>query len=131
MLRAMTDGGVVNLRARARSAVRGLGSAVRPTDTSEVEAILSDDGFDDQVRSAASSAGVAADEALTEAATALREMSARHSEWVGRAWARFGRWLPRGVETIVDEEALERLRRLDKQHSLIFLISHRSYLDEW
>jgi glycerol-3-phosphate O-acyltransferase len=31
----------------------------------------------------------------------------------------------------VDEEGLGRLRQLDRKHTLVFLISHRSYLDGW
>ena len=54
-----------------------------------------------------------------------------HDEAVIAQWQRFGRWMRRGYDTLIDEEALAGLRELDRNHSLIFLISHRSYLDEW
>jgi glycerol-3-phosphate O-acyltransferase len=37
----------------------------------------------------------------------------------------------RGYDLLLDEEGLARLRRLDRKHTLVFLISHRSYLDGW
>lgn len=123
---------LAGVRARVHGALHAVhGSAPRPTDTPEVAALLEDADFAEQVSGTAEQEGLDADEAMLEAAGALREMSARHDEIVGSAWTRFGRWLTRGLDTIVDEEALEGLRRLDGQHSLIFLISHRSYLDEW
>jgi glycerol-3-phosphate O-acyltransferase len=42
-----------------------------------------------------------------------------------------GRWLTRGYDSLVDEDSLARLRRLNRRHSLVFLMSHRSYLDEF
>ena len=54
-----------------------------------------------------------------------------HNEAVIAQWQRFGRWMRRGYDTLLDEEALAGLRELDRKHSLIFLISHRSYLDEY
>ena len=78
----MTSAREHGLVERARGALRGLENTVRPTDTPEVAAILSDDDFVDQVRGAAGEADVGVGGALADAAGSLREMSARHSEWV-------------------------------------------------
>jgi glycerol-3-phosphate O-acyltransferase len=66
-----------------------------------------------------------------EAAEYLREMGATHNPTVLRAWHRFSAWLVRGYEIVTKDEELARLRKLDDRHTLIFLISHRSYLDEF
>ncbi|WP_157205161.1 1-acyl-sn-glycerol-3-phosphate acyltransferase [Gordonia rhizosphera] len=58
-------------------------------------------------------------------------MAASHSDAVLTQWHRLGRWMLRGFDRLVDEEAIANLRALDREHSLVFLISHRSYLDEW
>lgn len=71
------------------------------------------------------------DEVVAEAEVYLREMSAIHRQAVTDWWDRFGRWMLRGFEVVVDEDGLASLRALDHNHSLIFLFSHRSYLDEW
>ena len=42
-----------------------------------------------------------------------------------------GNWMTRGYDVLVDDDGMATLRRLDRQHALIFLISHRSYLDEF
>lgn len=75
--------------------------------------------------------GRAVDDVAEEAETYLREMSAIHRQSVTQWWDRFGRWMLRGFEVVVDEDGLAALRGLDQRHSLIFLFSHRSYLDEW
>jgi glycerol-3-phosphate O-acyltransferase len=58
-------------------------------------------------------------------------MAATHQDPVIRRWQRVGRWLTRGYDSIVDEDSLAKLRRLNRKHSLVFLMSHRSYLDEF
>ena len=65
----------------------------------------------------------------TEAAGYLREMGAMHSARAMDAWSRFTKWMFRAHDLLVDEEAARRLRRLDRKYSLLFLFSHRSYLD--
>ena len=47
----------------------------------------------------------------------------------GAAFRRFSQWLARAHDVYVDEDSIARLRALDRQHSLLFLFSHRSYLD--
>ena len=64
-----------------------------------------------------------------EAAGYLREMGAMHSARAMNAWSRFTKWMFRAHDLLVDEEAARRLRQLDRKYSLLFLFSHRSYLD--
>ncbi len=66
-----------------------------------------------------------------EAAKYLREMLASHSERATRTWNRFGAWMLRAHDVLVDEDELVRLRELDRGHSLALVFSHRSYLDGW
>ncbi len=70
------------------------------------------------------------EEVVDQAAPYLHEMSATHDQRITSAWQRAGRWMLRGFDVLLDEEGLLALRALDREHSLIFLISHRSYLDE-
>jgi len=103
----------------------------RPSDSAEVAQVLRAPAFRSQVRDLTGRLGRPEEDVLAEAAGDLREMSATHNEAVIARWQRFGRWMLRGYDTLLDEEALAGLRELDRKHSLIFLISHRSYLDEW
>lgn len=66
-----------------------------------------------------------------EAAVYLREMGATHNPMVQRAFHRFSAWMVRGYDIIAKDHQLAELRRLGDRHTLIFLISHRSYLDEF
>jgi glycerol-3-phosphate O-acyltransferase len=66
---------------------------------------------------------------LGEVAGYLREMAAGHSERATRPWERFGSWLMRAYDILVDEDEIARFRTLDRRQSLAFLFSHRSYLD--
>ncbi len=102
-----------------------------PSDTPVVAQLLRAPAFRGHARDLAGRLGRSGEDVLAEAASALREMSATHDEAVIAQWQRFGRWMLRGYDTLLDEEALAGLRELDRGHSLIFLISHRSYLDEW
>jgi glycerol-3-phosphate O-acyltransferase len=110
-----------------------LGSIKRPStpDTREVADLLASETFQESVARAAEQHGLRRDEAMTEAAGYLREMSARHQPQLTDAWLKFGNWLSRGYDILVDEDSMAELRRLDRKHALIFLISHRSYLDEF
>jgi glycerol-3-phosphate O-acyltransferase len=102
-----------------------------PSDTREVTQLLSSEAFQGAVSELAGGLGVSPEDALAEAAGYLREMSATHQPKVSEAWQRFGGWLSRGYDVLVDDDGLAELRRLDRKHSLVFLISHRSYLDEF
>ena len=69
------------------------------------------------------------EESTAEAASYLREMAATHTDRTGAAFRRFGQWLARAYDVYVDDESVARMRALDRRHSLLFLFSHRSYLD--
>jgi glycerol-3-phosphate O-acyltransferase len=75
--------------------------------------------------------GRSLDEVLAEARTCLSEMAATHVPWAQDTWGKMGRWLLRAYDLEIDRSRLEDLTRLDKEHPLIWLPSHRSYLDTW
>lgn len=102
-----------------------------PSDPPEVGQVLDAPWFTDGLREVAGRNDLAYPSALDEAAGHLREMAATHGERAGELWSRFGRWILRAYDVVVDEEALRRLRALDRRHSLILLPAHRSYLDTW
>ena len=102
-----------------------------PRYTTEVEAVRTAPWFDERVHELAEQLGRDDVSVLEEASAHLREISATHEPIVTEAWNGFGRWLLRGYDVVSDDEQLARLRALDRKHSLIFLISHRSYLDFW
>jgi glycerol-3-phosphate O-acyltransferase len=70
-------------------------------------------------------------EISAEATRAIAEMAAWHAPAPTWLWRRIGRSLLRNYELRVDEHALRRLRELDRTHTLVWLPSHRSYLDTW
>src|SRR5438874_829040 len=93
--------------------------------------ILRSDEFRQQAEDVAQRLGMSGQAVAEEAATHLKEMAATHNQRVIDRWTRFGQWMLRGYELLIDEEGLAGLRALDDRHSLVFLIAHRSYLDEW
>ncbi len=101
------------------------------TDTPQVSELLSSESFRQDLADLADRLGRPSEDVLAEAGSHLREMSASHNEVVQDWWQRFGDWMLRGFDLLMDEESLGGLRALDAEHSLVFLISHRSYLDEW
>lgn len=60
---------------------------------------------------------------------AFGEMIARHDAAATAAYRGMGAILSRRYRIDVDREALGKLRELDKKHAIIWLPSHRSYLD--
>ncbi|AXT85016.1 glycerol-3-phosphate acyltransferase [Aeromicrobium sp. A1-2] len=100
-----------------------------PTDPREVVQVLDDPLFADKVTEVASSIGQDPAAARVEAAANLREMSAIHTERTGAAFRKFLHWMGRAHDVYIDEDSVARLRALDSQHSLLFVFSHRSYLD--
>jgi glycerol-3-phosphate O-acyltransferase len=97
----------------------------------EVGALLGSQDFRAQVATLAAKLDRPLAEVLAEARACLHEMAGTHVEAVTQPWHRLGRWMLRGYDVLIDEEGLANLRALDRGHSLVFLISHRSYLDEW
>ncbi|HYO85270.1 MAG TPA: 1-acyl-sn-glycerol-3-phosphate acyltransferase [Dermatophilaceae bacterium] len=127
---------------RVRGARQSLTSAVKKVDLPvfdpkfEVEAprlgaLLQAAHFQDGLRVIADTLGRRYEDLQSLAEVYLREMWAVHSVSVTTWWDRFGTWLLRGYELVVDVDGLRGLRTLDHDHSLVFLMSHRSYLDEW
>ncbi|HVM66536.1 MAG TPA: 1-acyl-sn-glycerol-3-phosphate acyltransferase, partial [Acidimicrobiales bacterium] len=100
-----------------------------PTDPPEVAQLLSDATFAARLIELARSTDRDPGEVRVEAAGYLREMGATHTELATRSWARFSDWLSRAHDLVLDPEQLRRLRALDRKQSLLFLFSHRSYLD--
>lgn len=101
----------------------------RPTAPPEVAELLASDEFGDGVAELAAKSGRDPDGVRAEAAGYLKEMSASHQEVAGDAMAKFGNWMMRAYDVYVDDDRVAELRKLDRRHSLIFLFSHRSYLD--
>jgi glycerol-3-phosphate O-acyltransferase len=95
----------------------------------EVAQLQADEGFAARLAELAGSLGRDPGEVRAEAAGYLREMGAEHSARVMGGWSRFTKWMFRAHDLLVDEEAARRLRALDREYSLLFLFSHRSYLD--
>jgi len=114
-----------------RSAERRQSRAPLPSDSQEVVGLLESEDFVAQVGQLAARLARPVDDVLSEAAEHLRELACTHNKLVTERWDRLGRWMLRGYDVLIDEESLTRLRALDREHSLVFLISHRSYLDEW
>jgi glycerol-3-phosphate O-acyltransferase len=96
-----------------------------------VLAILRSATFRQQARELAQKLGTSVHLVVDEVANHLGEMAATHNQRIIDLWTRLGRWMLRGYDLLIDEEGLASLRALDDQHSLVFLMSHRSYLDEW
>jgi glycerol-3-phosphate O-acyltransferase len=63
------------------------------------------------------------------AAQALDEMVASHGRLAIDVWDQFGGWMARAYELAVDESGIRPVRELDREYALVFLPSHRSYLD--
>lgn len=97
----------------------------------EITAVLESADFAEQLAQLAESLDRSLDDVRTEAVAHLNEMGATHNPTVEEKWHGLGRWMLRGYDRLLDEEGLASLRALDPEHTLVFLISHRSYLDEW
>lgn len=89
------------------------------------------EGFQPGVVSLAERLGQPQAEVEAQALAGVAEMGAGHAPVPMWLWRRLGRRLLRNYELRVDEQALGRLRRLDRTHTLVWLPSHRSYLDTW
>ena len=63
------------------------------------------------------------------ARTSLDELVATQSRRAVALWGRLGRYFSRAYRLDVDTARFDELRELNRQHSLVFLPSHRSYLD--
>jgi glycerol-3-phosphate O-acyltransferase len=117
------------LQAHARK--RADPATARRSDLPIVTDLLNSDEFNGAATCLAQQLGRDAAGVRAEAATYLRELAATHNPAVLAAWHRLSAWLVRGYDIVASDVELAELRRLDRDHTLIFLISHRSYLDEF
>ncbi|HWF35415.1 MAG TPA: glycerol-3-phosphate 1-O-acyltransferase [Solirubrobacteraceae bacterium] len=111
---------------RAERSVLGMQYKVPRLVAEEIEASARFNGL---VAALAAELGRPQTEVAAEASAYLREMVASHSRLAIDAWEQFGRWLSRAYDVEVDTAAVEKLRRLSASNPLVFLPSHRSYLD--
>jgi glycerol-3-phosphate O-acyltransferase len=93
------------------------------------EEITDSAAFRDGAEALARELGCPPGEVMQRAETALGEMVAGQSRTAIDAWDQFGRYMARAHRIEVDDEGIERLRELGRRRSLVFLPSHRSYLD--
>lgn len=116
---------------RARVLAASTVERVRPGSSLPREAVelLEDDAFARELSEAARAQGTDVAAARAEATSYLSEMAAGHGDRMTEQWARLGNWFMRAYDIVVDEEQIQRLRKLDSQHSLGIAFSHRSYLD--
>jgi glycerol-3-phosphate O-acyltransferase len=111
---------------RAERSVLGMQYKVPRLVADEIEASARFNGL---VAALAAELGRPQTEVAAEASAYLREMVASHSRFAIDAWEQFGRWMSRAYEVEVDPVAVEELQRLSASKPLVFLPSHRSYLD--
>jgi len=103
----------------------------RPSDRPEIAALLDSDEFADATAKLAAQLGRDVADVRAEAALYVREMAVSHLPPVVRVWHALSAWMVRGFQVVIDDDDLAKLRALDRDHALIFLISHRSYLDQF
>ncbi|WP_165824929.1 1-acyl-sn-glycerol-3-phosphate acyltransferase [Mycolicibacter senuensis] len=97
----------------------------------QAEALLNSDEFLRAAAQLAARLGRDVADVRAEAAGYVHEMAATHVPFVVRAWQVWSAWMLRGFRVVVDDDDLAELRELHRDHALIFLISHRSYLDQF
>ena len=104
----------------------------RRTDPSDEAAkVIADERFRAGVLELSERLGRDPESVHREAADGIREMTAAHAAAPVWAWRRLGRRLLRNYTIRVDQPALRELRALDDHRTLVWLPSHRSYLDTW
>jgi glycerol-3-phosphate O-acyltransferase len=106
-------------------------AGTQATPTGVASEMLDDPDFHQQIADLASSLNRDPGAVAAEVAECLAELSATHDPRFVDPWHRLGNWMLRGYDRLLDEEGMASLRALDREHSLVFLVSHRSYLDEW
>jgi glycerol-3-phosphate O-acyltransferase len=95
----------------------------------EVTELLHDKRFQAAVAAAAEEQGRPEQEVWSEVTGYLHEMSAAHDDRASQGWARMGEWFLRAYDVLVDEDQMQALKKVDRDHSLALAFSHRSYLD--
>lgn len=94
-----------------------------------VDLITSSARFTARVAQLAQETGRTHADINADATTALGEMIATMQDQPTRVWDAFGKWLSRSYTIDSATEHLPKLRALSRQHTLVFLPNHRSYLD--
>lgn len=114
----------------ARAALpRSVGERLPAAPPREVTELLHDKRFQRAVAAQAEEQGRPEEEVWEEVKGYLHEMAAAHDDRASQGWARMGEWFLRAYDVLVDEDDMQQLRRVDRDHSLALAFSHRSYLD--
>ncbi|WAJ47374.1 lysophospholipid acyltransferase [Mycobacterium sp. Aquia_216] len=99
------------------------------TDPAAVAQLLGASWYDEKLAKLADELGRDHGDVRAEAAGYLREMAASLDQRAVQGWRGFSRWLMRAYDVLVDEDQITQLRKLDRNATLAFAFSHRSYLD--
>ncbi len=100
-----------------------------PFGTQLPKEVLETPEFDKVVDQLAAESGKSKKQIRAEAKSCLGEMAAGQDRVVNEAWNRAARWAARAYKFDIDDAAIDQIKALSAQHSLIFLPNHRSYLD--
>lgn len=95
----------------------------------DLDALIESPDLQDAVERLTTELGRSRSSVLDELVVDLRELDASIDPAAMAVWHRFGERMMRAYDTVADETMLTKLRDLDRTNSLIFLPSHRSYLD--
>lgn len=121
---------VRRIRELARTSLpKAVGERLPAAPPQEVGELLRDARFQQAVAAAAAEQGRDEAEVWSEVEGYLHEMSAAHDDRTSQGWARMGDWFLRAYDVLVDEDDMQKLKKLDRSHSLALAFSHRSYLD--
>jgi glycerol-3-phosphate O-acyltransferase len=93
------------------------------------EEVLASSRFHERAKQLADELGRSEQSVLEEAAAYLKEMEAMHNAFAIDAWQSFTKRVISSYSIESDERQIENLRRLGGEHALVYLPSHRSYLD--
>jgi glycerol-3-phosphate O-acyltransferase len=136
MAESRPAGPLETIRSAATSGIRAAaGRGARPPVGQEAEVarvvaeLRSNPRFRASLEALATEVGRPEREVANEVAGSLREMVSTHGPVAVETWERFGNLLTSAGTIEVDEQGIEELRRLSQKHSLVFLPSHRSYID--
>lgn len=94
-----------------------------------IEEIVATERFRDGLSALAAELGQPREGVERQAIRSFGEMIARHDAVAVAAYKGIGALLSRRYRIDVDHRSLNRLRDLDREHALLWLPSHRSYLD--
>lgn len=106
-----------------------------PTRTAnEATSLLEEPAFRQELAAVAAATGKSEEQALQQARKCLQEMAAMPTESALKPAARLARFIyTRSYERELDinQEALDRLHELSRDHLLLFLWSHKSHMDSF